>query len=98
MTLAEVFMPYLRTLLALLLLAPLAAADELRTLGGKTHSGTVTNITEKEITLKTADAEVTVPLAEVLALDLRAVKGVPTGVPYSDVKLLDDTVLHCSKV
>src|SRR5437762_637504 len=33
-----------------------------------------------------------------LALDLRPVKGVPAGTKYSDVRLLDETVLHCDKV
>lgn len=76
---------------------PLLAA-ELHTLAGKNVSGTVTGLTDSEITMRTdAGQTVATPLSQVLALDLRPVKGVGPG-KYSDVRLLDDTVLHCGKV
>jgi len=92
-------MPAVRTLLAFLLLASCAAADELRTLDNKTLSGKVTAVNDKEITFKANDGQVhTVPLQNVLALDLQAVKGVPPGNKFTDVRLIDDTVLHCENV
>ncbi len=82
----------------LLVLGSTLAADELGTLGGKNVSGTVIGLSDTEITLRSdAGQTVATPLSQVLALDLRPVKGVGPG-KYSDVRLLDDTVLHCGKV
>lgn len=89
-------MPVLRTLAVLFLLAALANADELRTLDNKTISGTVVGLDDKEVAIKTADGQVVkTPLENVLALDLRPVKGVAAGTPYTEVRLIDDTVLMC---
>lgn len=95
-------MPIRRTLAALVFLAlGLAAvrADEVRTLSNKTVAGTLVGVNDKELSVRTeGGAVVNTPLHEVLAVDLREVKGVPQGTKYSDVRLLDDTLLHCSKV
>jgi len=91
-------MPVLRTLAVFLILSPAVLfADELRTLGGKVILGKVTQVSDKDITIKTDKEQVKTPLNEVLALDFQPVKEL-TGEKYSDVRLLDDTVLHCSKV
>ncbi len=74
-----------------------AAPDELKTLDGKSIVGTVMSLTNSEVVVKTPKGDEKVPLAQVLALDLRAVKGIGAE-RYSDVRLLDDTVLHCAKV
>jgi hypothetical protein len=73
-------------------------ADELRTLGAKTVTGSVTAITDKAITLKTETGLVEFPLAQVLDVDLRGIKEIPLGVKYTDVRLLDDSILHCQSV
>jgi hypothetical protein len=86
----------LRSLAVLLIVAPVCLAEDLRTLGGKTLSGSVTSITDSEITIKTDKETVSTPLSQVLALDLRPAKE-PTGT-YSSVRLLDDTALVCSQV
>src|SRR5947209_4079739 len=94
-------MNHRRTLPTLLLLLAVVAplgADEVRTLGGKTVTGTLADVNDKEIALRTDKGTVTLPLNEVLALDLREVKGVPGGTKFTDVRLLDDTSLLCSKV
>ena len=80
-----------------LLLASAAIADELRTLDGKTISGSVTRITDAEIVLKTDAGDVATPLKQVLALDLRTVRGVDL-VKYTTLRLIDDTLLHCKSV
>src|SRR6266704_2389365 len=84
-------------LLILLLFGSVAWADELRTLGGKTVTGTMTRISDAEIVLKTDTGDVATPLAQVLAVDLKAGAGVGL-VKYTDLRLVDDTVLHCKSV
>jgi hypothetical protein len=95
-------MPFRRTLGVLALIGlgtALLRADEVRTLSNKTVTGTVVAVTDKEIAVKTEGGTlVKTPLEEVLALDLRQVRGVPAGTKYSDVRLFDNTLLHCSKV
>lgn len=82
--------------LTLMLLLPLfAAADQLRTLEGKVITGKTTSVNETHVILKTDAGEVSTPMAQVLFLDLRPAKGVPIGSKYTDVRLLDDTILHC---
>lgn len=78
--------------------ATILRADELRTLGGKGVSGATTLVNDKEIVLTTAAGPVSTPLSQALALDLRPIKGAAAGVKYTDVRLLDDTLLHCSAV
>jgi hypothetical protein len=80
-----------------LLLSTAALADDLRTLAGKTITGTVTAVNDKEIALKTETGTVSTPLTQVLAVDLRMPKAIPAD-KYTDVRLLDDTVLHCTKI
>lgn len=83
--------------LLLILNSPLAAA-ELTTLTGKNVQGTVISLNDTEITMRTdAGQMVVTPLSQVLALDLRSAKGIGPG-KFSDVRLLDDTILHCGKV
>ena len=90
-------MPILRTVALFLVLSSALLADELRTLGGKVILGKVTQVSDKDITIKTDKEVVKTPLNQVLALDFQPVKEL-TGEKHSDVRLLDDTVLHCSKV
>ena len=70
-------------------------ADEVHTLGGKTITGTLQSITDSEVTLKADTGSVTTPVAQVLAVDLRPVKGPAPAAKYLDVRLLDDSLLHC---
>jgi len=86
------------SLVGLLGLASVAGADDLRTLDNKTTSGTVVAVDDKEVALKLPDGNVvTTPLDEVIALDLRPIKGVPPGTSYIDIRLVDDTALLCEK-
>ncbi len=84
----------------LFLLIPLGIlpADELRTLGGKAVSGTLTFVDDLTVIVETKDGPVSTPLTQVLALDLLPAKGIPAGSKYSDVRLIDDTVLHCQEI
>jgi len=81
----------------LLLVPSVAGADELRTVGGKTVSGTVTQITDRDIVVKTDTGNVATPLSQVLAVDLRTASGIGLA-KYVDLRLLDDTLLHCKSV
>lgn len=91
-------LPY-RILLSVAAIACLVsdtAADELKTLSGKSHTGTVTALNETGVDIKTAEGTQNVPLKEVLALDLRPIKD-PTG-KFTEIRLLDDSVLRAGKV
>jgi hypothetical protein len=88
-------MPVLRTLLALILLPSLAAADQLRTLDGKTLEGSVVSLDDKEIVFQAADGGTTKhTLDTVLGLELRPVIGLG-GKAFAEVRLVDDTILRC---
>lgn len=86
------------TALLLLLMAFSVSADELKTLSGKGVVGVLAELTDTDITLKTDAGPVKTPLAQVLGLDVRAVKGPDAGKKYIDVRLIDDAVLHCQAV
>jgi hypothetical protein len=89
-------MPVFRTLLAVLLFSSAALADELRTLDNQTIAGKVVSVSAKEVSIKKVDGViVTVPLDNVIALDLQTVKGVPAGQSFTDIRLIDDSVVHC---
>ncbi len=70
-------------------------ADEVHTLGGKTITGTLQNISDSEVTVKADAGIVAMPLAQVWRVDLRPVKGPAPAAKYLDVRLLDDSLLHC---
>jgi hypothetical protein len=90
-------MPYSRAVLTLLLLASVANADDvLRTLDNKTVTGNLVLVNDKEVSIKTSDGVVKTPLDNVIAVDLRPVKGLAAGTTYSEIRLVDDTTLLCS--
>jgi hypothetical protein len=91
-------MPVLRTLFALLVCTCLADAAELRTLSGKTVTGDLVAITDQDVSIRTDKEVVKTPLADVLALDLRAVRPVSGATKRTEVRLLDDSLLHCSEL
>lgn len=92
-------MPICRGLLALLLLASIIRADDLSALGGKNLSGTVTSITPTEVVMKSDDGTtVATPMSQVLAIRMREVRPIEPGSKYIDVRLLDQTVIHCKDV
>ena len=82
----------------MLLVAARAGADELRVLGGKVVTGKTTVISAGEIVVQAEGGEVKTPLGQALALDFRPIKGIPAGAKYMDVRLVDDTILHCQAV
>ncbi|MBM4070001.1 MAG: hypothetical protein FJ271_13770 [Planctomycetes bacterium] len=86
-----------RAMCLAILFGSIAAADEVKTLSGKSVVGTVVSLSDSVVLVKTPKGEEKVPLAQVLAVELRPAKGMGTE-KYSDVRLLDDTVLHCTKV
>jgi NPCBM/NEW2 domain len=91
-------MPLFRTLLALLACTSLLHAADLRTLSGKTVSGSVVAISDKDIKIRTDNDVVTTPLHEVLALDLQGVRPAGASVRRTEVRLIDDSVLSCNDV
>jgi len=91
-------MPIRRCLLALLAFAPAAWADEVVTLNGKNVSGSISSITANDITLKTDAGPVATPMAQILAVNLRAVKPFDPSAKFIEVHLVDNTVFHCKDV
>jgi hypothetical protein len=92
-------MPIIRTLTVFFVCLSLGWAAEIRTLSGQVIKGDLVRINDKEIVLRTDTGEVATPLSDVLLLDLKKpVLGPSKEGAYTDVRLLDDTLLHCSKV
>src|SRR5437899_9678805 len=90
-------MPLCRIFLLLLLFGSSSLGADLRTLAGKTMTGEVVGINDKSIILKTEAGEVATPLADVLELKLQDPGSLPSGTKYSDVELIDGTMLHCTR-
>ena len=88
-------MPRIHAALLLLALASTATADELRTLAGKSVTGSLAAITDAEIVMKTDAGPVATPLSQVLAVDVRPVKGTPPA-KFALVRLIDDSILRCT--
>lgn len=82
-----------RALLALSLLVSPVAADTLRTLDEETYTGKLVSVNNEKVVLSTDDGNVTVSTKEVIFLKIGStvdIKG-----EYSDVELVDGTLLHC---
>ncbi len=87
----------LGALAALLLALPLHAA-EVKTLSGPIHKGELVSIDDKQVKLTVDGKEVTLPAADLLAVELQAsTKPLPAG-PYQRLRLIDGTVLTCQSL
>jgi hypothetical protein len=86
--------PFAVILLAVLACAPVGA-DELKTITGKTLSGTLEKISDTEIVLQSSGKPVSTPLPQVLDLTVRPAT---TPAKYTEVRLMDDSTLRCTKV
>jgi hypothetical protein len=75
----------------LLLSASVVEAEELRTLSGKTITGTLKIIDTDTIIMRTDDGPVETPLSQVLLLDLRPGRGTSGDTKHYEVRLLDDS-------
>jgi hypothetical protein len=98
MRIAALMKPFVAAVLAVVLGWAILAADELRTLDGKSVKGELVDLTDTSIVLKTDEGEVSRPLAEVLALDLREGKPAALETKHVALRLLDDTTLLCKHV
>jgi NPCBM/NEW2 domain len=90
-----------RTTLAALAVALLCRsvthADEVKTLAGKTFTGTVTSVSPTDVEIKTDKGVEKIPLAQVLALNVRPLRDV-SNQKFTEIRLLDESVLRASKV
>ncbi|HEX3149608.1 MAG TPA: NPCBM/NEW2 domain-containing protein [Gemmataceae bacterium] len=92
-------MSLLRTLPALLLLAPTLRAAELATLEGKKLTGDIVAITGNELTFKSPAGE-----EKFLVTTLHSVitgptpKAMETGKPHTTVELIDGSLFRCSEI
>src|SRR5262249_52733369 len=91
-------MPVGRTLVALLVLASVGlGAETLKKLDGTTVTGEVVGISDKEVVLRADGTDKTVPVEQVLQIDLGQA-GKVAAAKYSDVELTDGSLLHCTQV
>jgi hypothetical protein len=91
-------MPVGRTLVALLVLASVGlGAETLKKLDGTTVTGEVVGISDKEVVLRADGSDKTVPVEQVLQIDLGQA-GKVAAAKYSDVELTDGSLLHCTQV
>lgn len=91
-------MPFSRSVAVLMCAAALAPAqDVLRTLAGKSVTGTLQQIDDDKIVLRTNEGIVATPIGEVMQLDLEPAVSAG-GVKFADVELLDGSVLHCKEL
>jgi hypothetical protein len=90
-------MPILRSLFTSLIFASLGIGAELHTLTGKTISGDLVQTSEKEVVLSTSSGRVATPVSEILQIDFLRDAGLPAGAKYTDVELIDGSLLHCTQ-
>ena len=90
-------MPAMRTLFALLICTAATKAGELHTLANKTLAGELVSVSDKEVVLRSGAAEIKTPVGEILNIELQRDAPLPSGVKYSDIELIDGTLLHCGK-
>jgi hypothetical protein len=91
-------MPWRLVWLAFLVFASVSFGADLRTLDGKTVSGELIALNDKEVVLRGAAGEVATPIPQVLTIDLKADNLLPKSARYKDVELTDGTLLHCQDV
>lgn len=76
-----------------------ASGAELKTLKGETIKGDVISVNDKEIVINTGTKQVTTPVGQVLALNLRDQPDkLDPKTPYIEIELTDGTLLRCAKV
>ncbi len=87
-------MPVLRTLLVLLVFNSFGFGAELRTLAGKTLTGQVVAVSDKEVEIATATGTEKVPVAQVLDVVLQPARPVPPDAKRCDFELTDGSRVH----
>jgi hypothetical protein len=89
----------LRTSIVLLLCAATSPGADLRTLAGKTISGELVSVSDKQIVFRGPGGQaITMPINEVLQIDFHRDGVLPGGIRYSDIELTDGSLLHCSRL
>ena len=92
-------MPFVRALILLCVCSSVALAEQdLRLLDGKIVRGQVTGLTPKQVTVQTQTDPVTVPLAQLLEIQLNEPEGIAKDTKYHILQLFDYSELYCSSV
>jgi hypothetical protein len=94
---AFMFRYHCSSLLVLGLIAFSASADEIKTISGKSVSGTLEKISDTEITLTGTAGPVKTTLAQTIELFLRPGKTMPTAESYVEAMMLDQSLLRATK-
>jgi hypothetical protein len=91
-------MPAFRSFIFLLVCGSVGLAAELRSLAGKSVTGELAALDDKEVVLKGDGGPVATKVDDVIEVKLREPGPLPAGTKYSDVELTDGSLLHCSQV
>ena len=91
-------MSSLRVFLALLACASTSLAGELHTMAGKTITGDMVSISDKEIVFRGSAGQIATPMKDVLLVEFQHDGAAPNPGKITDVELTDGTLLHCSQV
>jgi hypothetical protein len=83
--------------LVFLTLAGAAPAAELRTLTGKTISGELVGVSEIEVAIRGSGGTTKTPASEILQIEVQKDAALPSGTKFSDVELVDGTLLHATR-
>ena len=88
-----------RTLLALVALAPTAAAAELATLDGKKLTGEIVNISGNELTFKSPAGEEKFLVTTIHSVTMGpAPRALETGKKHTTVELIDGSLFRCTDI
>ncbi len=89
-------MPFRVSLLALLLCVAAASAAELKTLKGEVLTGDVVSINAKELVIDVAGEKKTFAVGQIAGVDYNKNAKLPIDAKWTDVELVDGTLLRCS--
>ena len=89
-------MPFRASLFALMLFALTASAAELKTLKGEVVTGDVVSVGPKEVVLDVAGVKKAFAVSLIAGIDYTKSPKIPADAKWSDLELVDGTVLRCS--
>jgi hypothetical protein len=91
-------MPLGRSCLVLLLSVAVGWGAELRTLKKETFKGDLVSVSDKEVVFSTGGAPMTLPVLQVMEIELAPQPKPAEGVKFAEVELVDGSLLRCGSV
>jgi len=91
-------MPSCRIFLTLLVLSSVSVGGELHTIAGKTITGDMISLSEKEVVFRGPEGLVKTPVRDILVVELQRDVPAPNLGKVTEVELTDGSLLHCSRL